>query len=392
MLTNKIIISAKPKSKPYRLNDQKGLFIRVMPNGSKYWRFRFRWNNKDQQVSLGLYPNISINKARRLAVDARFKLFQKIYPNPKKNNYDLTFINIAYKWLETQDYCREHYEIVNRRMEKFIFPRIGNHRLEQIDSSLIFNLLHSIEILGKIETAHRIKYIIGQVFRYSIARGWTKYDPTFSLKDALKPRKVKHMAAITDPIKLKKLLLSIDGYDGHISVQYALKLAPYLFVRPGNLRQMEWDELYFDEALWRIPANKMKGKQNYKKMHIVPLSHKVLKELMFLKNYTGYSNYCFPSIKHSTRPISDNALLSALRVLGWTKEEVVTHGFRTTASTLLNEQGWSPDIIEKQLAHVDNNSVRSIYNRAEYLDKRRSMMQFWSDYLDSLKNSIPNLF
>jgi len=222
----------------------------------------------------------------------------------------------------------------------------------------------------------------GQVFRYAVATGRAERDPTGDLKGALPPVRKKHLASITEPTKIAGLLRAIDGYEGHFVTRCAMKMAPYVFVRPGELRHAEWVEIDLDNAEWRIPAEKMKMRE----LHIVPLSDQVIGILKEIQSLTGNGRYVFPSIRTNTRPMSENTVLAGLRRLGYTKEEMTGHGFRSMASTLLNEQGWHRDAIERQLAHAERDSVRAAYNYAEHLPERRKMMQSWADYLDALKS------
>jgi integrase len=262
-----------------------------------------------------------------------------------------------------------------------VFPYIGKHPIEALKAADVLKVLRRIESRGTHETAHRVRSLCGRVFRYAVATGRAERDPTADLKGALAPANNENFAAITDPAKVGQLLRAIDGYVGQPTVHAALKLAPLVFVRPGELRAAEWSEFDLDGAEWRIPAERMKAGE----LHIVPLSSQALEIIADLQLITGDGKYLFPSLRTTSRPISDGTINAALRRLGYSAEEMTGHGFRTMASTLLNEKGWHPDLIELQLAHKDRNKVRAAYNRAERLAERRKMMQSWADYLDGLK-------
>jgi integrase len=298
------------------------------------------------------------------------------------NNFAL----IAEEWLakQTATMSPRTYEKARWTFDTLVNPWIGNRPISEIDAPEMLRLLRRIEERGAHETAHRTKQRCGQIFRYAIATGRAKHDPTADLKGALTPVAVKHRAAITDPIKVGELLRAIDGYTGGLIVRSALKLAPLLFVRPGELRQAEWPEFDLDRAQWRIPAGKMKMREE----HIVPLSTQAVATLRELQPLTGRSQYVFPGERSSRRPMSDAAINAALRRMGFDKDTMTGHGFRAMASTCLNEMGWPPDVIERQLAHAERNKVRAAYNRASYLDERKRMMQRWADYLDGLRGGI----
>ena len=270
----------------------------------------------------------------------------------------------------------------------YIFPWLGNSPIKNITAPELLTALRRIEAKGSIDTAHRAKQNCGQIFRYAIATGRAERDPSGDLRGAIPPASGKHMATITDPKEIAGLLRSIDDYRGSIVTRCALRLAPLVFVRPGELRHAEWGEISFETAEWRIPAEKMKAGV----LHIVPLSRQSLDVLQEIQPLTGHGKYVFPSPRTDSRPMSNNAILSALRRMGYAKEEMSGHGFRSMASTLLNEQGWNRDAIERQLAHAERNSVRAAYNYAEFMPERKEMMQAWADYLEEIKavaNIIP---
>jgi integrase len=273
------------------------------------------------------------------------------------------------------------YEKARWTFDTLVNPWIGSRPIADIDAPEMLKLLQRIEARGAPETAHRTKQRCGQIFRYAIATGRAKHDPTADLKGALTPVAVKHRTAITDPTKVGELLRAIDGYTGSLVVCTALKLAPLLFVRPGELRQAEWAEFDLDKAQWRIPASKMKMREE----HIVPLPVQAVDALRELEPLTGRGQYTFPGERSRQRPMSDAAINAALRRMGFDKDTMTGHGFRAMASTCLNEMGWPPDVIERQLAHAERNKVRAAYNRAQYLVEHKKMMQAWADYPDTLK-------
>ncbi len=295
------------------------------------------------------------------------------------NNFEA----VAREWFDknTHVWTKKHATTVIRRLELNVFPIIGNRPIKLVTAPELLEVLQKIESRGAIETAHRVKQICGQVFRYAIATGRGERDPSADLKGALTPVKPKSMAAITDPKKIGSLLRAIDGYDGQIMTMCALRLAPLTFVRPGELRHAEWLEIDLDNAEWKIPAHKMKMKLP----HIVPLSRQAVDILVELKPITGDGRYVFPSLRSTVRPMSNNTVNAALRRMGYAKDEMTGHGFRAMASTILHEQGWPSDVIERQLAHTEGNSVKAAYNHAQHLPERRKMMQSWADCLHALK-------
>ncbi|GAB2577058.1 hypothetical protein GCM10027066_19660 [Dyella jejuensis] len=272
-------------------------------------------------------------------------------------------------------------------LDDLVNPWIGSRPISEIDAPEMLRLLRRIEDRGAHETAHRTKQRCGQIFRYAIATGRAKHDPTADLRGALTPVKVTHRAAITDPAKIGELLHAIDGYTGSFVVRTAMKLAPLVFLRPGELRQAEWTEFDLDAAQWRIPAEKMKMRGE----HIVPLPAQAVAILRELHPLTGRGQYVFPGERSRARPMSDGTINAALRRMGFDKNTMTGHGFRAMASTRLNEMGWTPDVIERQLAHTEKNKVRAAYNRAQYLDERKRMTQAWADYLDGLRQGGSSL-
>jgi len=395
-LSDTKIKSAKPRDKKYKMLDGEGLFLVVAPNGSKYWRLRYYDKGKEKEVALGIYPALPLSDARKEKDKFRALIKNGIDPITHKQTQkddqrranENSFEVIAREWhgKNFHTWTPDHAETIMSRLERDIFPWLGHKPITAITPPEMLATLRRIESRGALDTAHRIHQICGKVFRYAVATGRAERDPCADVKGALPPTRQKHLASIIDPVEVGKLLLAIEGYKGTLIARCALQIAPYLFCRPGELRHMEWKEIDFENAEWRIPAHKMKMRT----MHIVPLSQQALKILNEIKPATSHSIYVFPSIRSNQKPMSENTVLAGLRRLGYTTEEMTGHGFRSMASTLLNELGWNPDAIERQLAHGERNSVRAAYNYAEYLPERRKMMQAWADHLDKLKNEAKN--
>lgn len=385
------IKAAKPREKAYKLSDEKGLYLFIKPNGSKAWRLKYRFLGKEKSLSFGLYPDVSLADARNARDEARKLLAKDIDPGlakqvskrSAKDAAENSFEMIAREWFTkfSTKWSSSHGERILRRLEKDIFPWLGKRPIAEITPPELLSVLRRIENRGAIETAHRACQNCGQVFRYAIATGRAERDISADLKGAIPPPKKSHHASIIKPSEIGALLRAIEDYQGHFVTKCALRLAPLVFVRPGELRHAEWQEIDFSNAEWRIPAEKMKMSV----MHIVPLSTQAIAILRELKALTGKGQYIFPSVRNSKRAMSENTVLGALRRLGYTSDEMTGHGFRSMASTLLNEQGWNPDAIERQLAHGERNTVRAAYNYAEYLPERKKMMQHWADHLDDLK-------
>ena len=391
-LSDTAIRNAKPKTKQYKLTDEKGMYLLVNSSG-KYFRLDYRFQGKRKTMALGVYPEMALKEARIRRDEARKLLQNDIDPMAHRKEIkavkieqtENNFESIALEWFSKNkaSWKPGHSRTIIQRLKNNVFPWLGNMPIAEITASDLLLILRRIEERGAIETAHRIKQISSQIFRYAIATGRADRDPSADLRGALPPTNPKHMAAIIEPKKAGGLLRAIEGYEGHIVTKSALALAPLVFVRPGELRQAEWSEVTLEMAEWRIPAEKMKKKLP----HIVPLSFQAIAILQNLQPFTGDGQYVFPSPRSSARPMSNNALLAALRRMGYSKEEMSVHGFRTMASTLLHELSWPSDIIERQLAHIERNSVKAAYNHAQHLPERRKMMQAWADYLDTLKSA-----
>lgn len=396
-LSDTKIRAIKPTDKPQKFFDGGGLFLLVTPTGGKLWRLKYRFGGTEKLLSLGIYPQISLAEIRQKRDQALAMIANQIDPgNIKKaqkaaaTEETETFEVIAREWYAkfSPGWVGSHSNKIIRRLELYVFPWLGNRPIKDITAPDLLKVLRRIEEKGILETAHRTQQNCGQIFRYAVATGRAERDPSGDLRGAIPPASGKHMATITAPQEIAGLLNSIDGYKGSIVTRSALQLAPLVFVRPGELRHAEWSEINFETAEWRIPAEKMKAGV----LHIVPLSLQALKVLREVQPLTGQGRYVFPSPRTQSRPMSDNAILSALRRMGYAKDEMSGHGFRSMASTLLNEQGWNRDAIERQLAHAERNSVRAAYNYAEFMPERKKMMQAWADYLDGIKiggKSIP---
>ena len=390
-LTDTKVRTTKPTEKPQKLFDGGGLFLLLTPTGGRLWRFKYRFGGSEKLLSIGTYPETSLAEARQRRDQASALLAKGIDPSETKkaqkaagNQETETFEIIAREWYAkfSPSWATSHAKTTIRRLELFIFPWLGARPVKTITAPELLAALRRIEAKGALETAHRVKQVCGQVFRYAIATGRAERDPSGDLRGAIPPASGKHMATITDPKEIAGLLRSIDDYRGGIVTRCALQLAPLVFVRPGELRQAEWSEFNLETAEWRIPAEKMKAGA----VHIVPLSRQAIDILREIHPLTGHGRYVFPSPRTDSRPMSSNAILSALRRMGYAKDEMSGHGFRSMASTLLNEQGWNRDAIERQLAHAERNSVRAAYNYAEFIPERKKMMQAWADYLEGIKS------
>lgn len=389
MLTDSEIRNQKPGDKTIRLTDEKGLVLLINPDGSRWWRFRYRFDGKAKMLSMGTYPETSLKEARELRDEARKNLKDGIDPSQKKKAQKASvsgadsFEAIAREWFSkfSPTWTPSHGERIIRRLERDIFPWIGKRPIGEIKAPELLTVLRKIESRGAVETAHRASQNCGQVFRYAVATGRAERDPSVDLRGAIPPTKVKHHASITDPKEIGALLRAIDTYRGGLIVKCAFRLAPLVFLRPKELRMLEWAEIDFDKKEAHIPGPKMKMKEK----HIVPLSRQALEILEEIRTVTGEGQYVFPSPRTWERPMSENAVLAALRSMGYTGDVMTGHGFRSMASTLLNEQGWNRDAVERQLAHAERDEIRAAYNYAQHLPERKRMMQAWADYLDSLR-------
>ncbi|MDR1649028.1 MAG: tyrosine-type recombinase/integrase [Synergistaceae bacterium] len=378
------IKQTKAKEKRYMLRDDRGLYIEVMPSGNKHWRLRYWENGKEHRIDLGQYPAVGLREARLKRDEINLNREKGVSPRKEKKTA-LTFEAVAREWHgrqvmpKTPRYAAKVFSILSR----LVFPAIGERDIRDLSAPDLLAPLRAIEARGLGDTAKTARQICGQMFRYAVASGYVERNPAADLQGALAPVNVRHRASITDPRKLADLLRAMSAFEGSIVVRSALWFSAYTFLRPGEVRHLEWREVSLEGAEVRIPAGKMK----MRRPHIVPLARQALKILGELKPLTGHGRYVFPSIRaaRGDTPMSENTINAALRRLGFGRDEMTAHGFRSTASTLLNESGlFTPDIIERQLAHAEEDGVRAAYNYAEYLSQRREMMQWWADWLEGL--------
>lgn len=391
-LTDAAIKKLKAATTPTKHFDGDGLFLLVAPSGGKWWRLKYRFEGKEKLLSLGTYPDTPLSRARQRRDEARRLIADGIDPSAQRKATkassadENSFEAIAREWhgKHAPKWTAKHAERILTRLERDVFPWIGKRPAGQVGAPELLTTVRRIEARGAIETSHRALRDCSQAFRYAIATGRAERDPAADLRGALAPVISKHHASITDPKAIGRLLRDISAYEGSFITRCALKLSPLLFVRPGELRFARWPEFDLDAKEWRIPAARMKSRV----LHIVPLSKQAVTILRELQAMTGEGEggYLFPSVRADDRPMSDNTVNAALRRLGYAKDEMTSHGFRSMASTILNEQQWNADAIERQLAHGERNSVRAAYNYAEHLPERRKMMQAWADYLDSLEH------
>jgi integrase len=391
MLTDVLVRNAKPATKATRIFDDGGLYLEVAPSGGKWWRLKYRHGGKEKRISLGVYPEVSLKEARERRDKARKQLAQGQDPSQARREDKAakvldaeTFESVAREWHSkaSESYSERHKARIIRDLERDVFPFLGEKPIGAVNSAEILTTVKRIEDRGAPETARRVLQTIGVVFRHAIVNLKCSYDPAQVLRGAIKPPKKRHYATLTDPKAVAGLLRAIDTYQGSFLTQVALKLLTYTFVRPGELRHAEWAEIDVEANEWRIPANKTKMKT----VHIVPLAKQALTILEEIRPLTGRGKYIFPSERSQDRAISSNTLNAALRRMGYTKEEICSHGFRALASTRLNELGFNKDWIERQLAHGERDKIRASYNHAEHLAQRRNMMTAWADHLDALKS------
>ena len=388
-LSDMAIKKAKPREKIYTLKDADGLYLEIKPSGKKYWRLRYWIDSKENRLSLGEYPLISLAEARSRRDDKRRMIKDGVDPVALVREQkaavapDKFFESVAREWAQknAHRWTEGHAELNLRRLEMNIFPYIGKKPVGEISAPELLECLRRIEARGALEVTRRVRGLCSMIFRYAIATGKAERDVAADLIGACATPKKQHRPTITDPQEVGRLMQAIDGCAASAIVYCALRLAPLVFVRPGELRNAEWSEFNLEAAEWRIPAHKTKMRS----LHIVPLSTQALNILYELQPLTGDGRYLFPSVRTASRPMSDNTINVALRRIGYAKEEICGHGFRAMASTLLNELGWNRDAIERQLAHGERNKIRAAYNHAEFLPERRQMMQAWADYLDVLR-------
>lgn len=400
-LTDVAVRNAKPGPKPYKLGDSHGLFLLVQPTGGKLWRLKYRVDGREKKLAIGTYPEIGLGEARRRRDEAREAMAAGKDPAREKQrdkvraklNAENTFAAITAEFCEKRkrDGQRAWAPATAKRCEyllSILCGSIGNMPIAEIEPADVLVAVRRIEGKGKLESARRTLQLAGSVFRYAVATARLKSDPTRDLKGALTSPTVTHYGAVIDPAGVGQLLRSIDGYEGQPITKFAMQLAPHVFVRPGELRHAEWSEIDLEGALWTIPA----GKTKMRKEHVVPLSRQAIAILKDVQPLTGPSGYVFPSVRTRRRPMSDNTINAGLRRLGYATDEMTAHGFRAMASTLLNESGkWNPDAIERALAHGDTDKVRAAYHRGAHWKERVAMAQWWSDYLDDLRNGAKSV-
>ncbi len=407
LITSDISIrTAKPKGKAYRISDGGGLYLLVQKSGAKWWRLDYAFEGKRKTLSLGVYPKVTLKMARAVADKAGKTIADGIDPSSQRKDkkeaeaaaierekrlkagvaLQDSFEEVARAWHENRSVklSEKHAGRILHQFIKDVFPWLGHIHVGEIEAPEVLEMLRRVESRGAIETTHRIKANVSRVFSYAIATGKAKRNPCEDIKseDVLTPVVHKRMATITDPKRVGELLRAMVDYKGSFITRCALQLAPYVFVRPGELRHAEWIELDLDAAEWRIPAHKMKVKEK----HIVPLSSQAVAVLLELQPLTGSGKHVFPSMRSGSRPMSENTVNAALRRMGYEKSEICGHGFRAMASTLLHERGWKSDVIERQLAHRETNKVKAAYNHAQHMPERKKMMQEWANYLDELRD------
>lgn len=390
-LTNTAVRALKPKQSTYSVADGRGLHLYIKPTGAKWWRFRYRFNGKAKMLSLGVYPDVSLLQARENRDQAKKDLAAGHDPSELRKNKKAeekiaaanTFETVADEWhaLHNSNKSERHQKRVKRWLEAYLYPTLGKKPINSITAPNVLAATETLQKQGKLETAHRVIATSGQIFRYAIQKGLASYNPAPDLKGALPPPVVKNMAAMIEPQDFAGLLRNIDHYKGTLTVQCALKLAPLLFQRIGELRHMKWSDLDFERNEWRYLVNKTKTQ------HIVPLSHQAIQIIKAMEEYSGHSTYVFPGGRTHERPMSENAINAALRNMGYdTQQEITGHGFRAIAQTLGEQElGLDPKHIERQLAHSVANPLGTAYERAQFLKDRKVLMQKWADYIDELK-------
>ena len=388
-LTDVAIRKASPADKPYKLTDGQGLYLLVNTAG-KYWRVNYRFAGKYKTLALGTYPDIGLADARERLKDARRllandtdpALVKKVQKATRKEASANSFEAVAREWYAKYSpaWATSHADRILRRLDVHVFPWMGSRPIAEINAPEVLAVLRRIEERGTLETAHRVSQVLGQVFRYAVATGRASRDPTGDLKGALPPSRPTHFAAVTEPLAIGALLRAIDAHNGGFVVKAALRLAPLVFVRPGELRTARWDDIDLDNATWAYTVSKTKTQ------HIVPLARQAVAILREIEPLTGHKAHVFPANRGEGRPMSENTVNAALRSLGYDGKTLTGHGFRAMARTLLDEVlSFPPHVIEQQLAHAVKDPLGRAYNRTAHLEQRRAMMQAWADYLDKLK-------
>ena len=388
--------NAKGQEKDYKLSDGAGMYLLVKPNGSKWWRINYRYNEKQKTLSLGVYPETSLAQAREGREKLRKLIKNGIDPSvdrkQKEQKRDHLLSMVGEEWLDLNKdrISSSWHNSVKGYLKNHINPVIGNKSIKDLISADVIDMAKRIERQGYLETTRRTLNALNQIYKYAVGRGYVKHNIIADIdrKNTFKRAPKSNYPVIVEHMPLGQLLCDIDNYHGNVITRHALQLAPHVFLRPANIRFAEWKEINFDDKIWRIPAEKMK----LPKPHLIPLSKQMLVILKSIYNITGNGKYIFPSPTTTLRPISENTMLNALRRLDYTKEQIVVHSFRGIASTLLHENIPShkihSDAIERQLAHTEGNAVKAAYNHAEYLEERIKLMQWWSDFLEKLKMAV----
>ncbi len=396
-LTDTGIRATKPTDKALKLADEKGLYLLIQPTGGKLWRFDYRFDDKRKTLAIGTFPDTGLRLARDKRDEARKLLAQGIDPGAQRKQAKQerrgaqasTFEIVARDWMRIKgaEWTETYAGKTKSAMERHAFPAIGSRPIAELTAPDLLAMLRAIEKRGTVDMAHRVQQHCGAVFRYAVSSGKATIDPTPNLTGALSTVKQEHYAALTDPAEYAQLLRDIDSYRGEVTTKAAMQLLSLTFQRTKEVRFAEWRQFDFGAALWRIPGEIMKMRE----AHIVPLSKQAIAVLNGLRALTGAGRLVFPSAISKDRPISENTVTYALARMGY-KGRMTGHGFRSAASTMLNEQGFRHDVIERQLAHNERNAVRAAYNRAEYLPERKAMMQQWADYLDKIKAGAEVIF
>lgn len=391
MLTEVQVRNAKASKKAVRMFDGYGMYLEIAPSGSKWWRLKYRHLGKEKRLSLGVYPETGLKGARARRDDARRLLANGVDPSENRKAVRASQIEqagnsfevVAREWFEkySANWADNHSKRIIRRLEKDVFPWLGARPIADIKAMDLLTTIRKLEKRDVLETAHRTLATCGQIFRYAVATGRAERDPSGDLRGAIPPVKGEHFAAVTDPKKVGELLKVLEGYQGSLIVQSALALAPLVFVRPGELRTAQWADIDLANAEWRYTVSKTNT------AHVVPLAKQAVTILESVRGLTGKGPYVFPSARSRKRPMSDNAILAAMRRMGISKDEMSGHGFRAMARTILDEVlGFRPDLIEHQLAHAVRDPLGRAYNRTAHLPERKEMMQRWADFLDELKS------
>lgn len=399
-LTELSLKNVKPEPQTRKISDGGGLFLEINKNGSKYWRLAYRFAGKQKLLAFGVYPGVSLTKAREAAQNAKKELAdgkdpglsRKISKSVGDQNDSFQFV--ALEWLEKfkNQWTETHLKSISGRLKLHVYPWIGDRPVGEITAPEMLSVLRRIEARGHLENAHRAMTNSGQVFRYAIATGRAERNPCADLKGAIPPPSVKHMSSITDPKDVGELMRAISRYSGYTLTRCALQLTAYVFLRSGEIRFAEWSEFDFEKREWRIPSKKMKGLRKEKEAnpnnyHLVPLAHQVIKILEEVRALSGEGKYLFPGLRTYDKPISDATLTNALRRMGYSQEELHVHGFRAMARTLIRQElGFDEEPIERQLGHAVKGPLGAAYNRADFVEERRRMMQVWADYLEDLQN------